>query len=109
MVARLNQVELLSLLALARLGDDAHAGSVRADILAAGGRRTSVAAVYAALERLVQLRLARAWLADPRPEPGGRARRHFTLTPAGVTWLRDERARTRLMWRGVSTDERSPR
>ena len=103
MPARLNHLEFLTLLALARLGDDANASSVRADIATIGGRRASVAGVYAALDRLVALRLARSWLTDPRPEPGGRARRHYHLTPAGLSWLQREQARTTALWRGVPT------
>ncbi len=103
MPAHLNHLEFLTLLALGRLGDAANAGSVRADIAATGGRRASVAGVYAALDRLVSLRLARSWLSDPRPEPGGRARRHYELTPAGLVWLQREHARTAALWRGVPT------
>lgn len=106
---RLNHVEFLALLALARLGDEAHAGSVRADIAAQGGRRVSVAGVYAALDRLVEARLARPWLADPRPEPGGRARRHYRVTPDGLGWLKYQHARTQTQWRGVPTDGRRSR
>ena len=102
----LNHLEFLTLLALARLGDEANAGSVRADIASSGGRRASVAGVYAALDRLVELRLARGWLSDPRPEPGGRARRHYRLTTAGQAWLQRERARTAALWRGIPTAER---
>jgi DNA-binding PadR family transcriptional regulator len=51
----------------------------------------------------VALRLARSWLTDPRPEPGGRARRHYHLTPAGLSWLQREHARTTALWRGVPT------
>jgi hypothetical protein len=105
MPPRLNHLEFLALLALARLGDDANAGSVRGDIAARGGRRASVAGVYAALDHLVALRLAHAWWADPRPEPGGRARRHYRLTPAGLGWLERERARTAALWRGIPRAE----
>jgi DNA-binding PadR family transcriptional regulator len=103
MPTRLNHLEFLTLLALARLGDEANAGSVRADIAKTGGRRASVAGVYAALDRLVSLRLARSWLADPRPEPGGRARRHYHVTPSGLAWLQREHQRTTALWRGVPT------
>ncbi|HEY7475465.1 MAG TPA: hypothetical protein VH679_10670 [Vicinamibacterales bacterium] len=103
---RLNHLEFLALLALARLGEEANAGSVRTDIASIGGRRASVAGVYAALDRLVELRLARPWLSDPRPEPGGRARRHYRLTPAGQAWLERERTRTAALWRGVPTAQR---
>ena len=103
---RLNQLECLVLLALARLGEEANAGNVRADVTESGRRAPSVAGTYAALERLVAARLARVWLSDPRPEPGGRARRHYAITPAGLTWLRDERARVETAWRDVTTKGR---
>jgi len=70
-------------------------------------RDVSLAGVYAALDRLEYLGLTRAWLSTPRPERGGRARRHYAITAAGRTRLGREHAQTLRMWRGVLSPTRS--
>jgi DNA-binding PadR family transcriptional regulator len=94
-------LELLALLALARLGSDAYGVAVSEDIDAVTGRESSIAAVYAALDRLECAGLIRGRQSEPRPERGGRTRRHFVLTAAGQAALQDERARAAKMWHGV--------
>ena len=96
---RLPDVELLTLLAVARIGDRAYGVSILDEIRAASGKEASVAAVYAALERLGRQGLVRVSLSDPVPERGGRARREYKLTPVGRTRLRRERATAMRIWR----------
>jgi DNA-binding PadR family transcriptional regulator len=57
-----------------------------------------MAAVYAALDRLERQGLTGSWRSEPRPERGGRARRHFQLTDAGRHALRHERDLMRRVW-----------
>ena len=106
MPLNLNQTELHTLVAIARLGDEAYGVTIADEIRACTGRRVSIAAVYAALDRLDQHKLARPWLSEPRPERGGRARRHYALTAEGRALIRRERANALRMWRGVLADER---
>ena len=75
--------------------------TVQEEILARTGRSASVAACYAALERLARLGLAEAWLSPPRAERGGRSRRHYRLTAAGREALREERAAMQRLWHGI--------
>jgi DNA-binding PadR family transcriptional regulator len=97
----LNDTEQLVLLALLRLGDDAYGVPVRAEIEARSGRSVSLAAVYATLDRLERRGFVEPWLSEPLPERGGRARKHFVITPAGARALRDARAVMERMWKGV--------
>jgi DNA-binding PadR family transcriptional regulator len=97
----LNQVEQLVLLALARLGEDGYGVTIRREIEERAGRPVSMAAVYAALDRLERTGYACAWLSSPLPERGGRARKHFRLTAEGVSALREEREAMRRMWEGL--------
>jgi DNA-binding PadR family transcriptional regulator len=94
-------LDVLTLVAVARLGDDAYGVTVREDIAAVTGRDVSMAAVYAALDRLTTQRLVSPWQSEPRAERGGRARRHFAVTAAGKAALRAERETTERLWRGV--------
>lgn len=100
----LTPLEVLTLLALARLGGDAYAVPIREDIRRFAGRAASVATIYGALDRLHQLGLTRPHLADPRPERGGRARRHYALTAPGRDRLRRERERALALWADVAVD-----
>jgi DNA-binding PadR family transcriptional regulator len=103
--AELHQIELLSLVALAKLGDEAYGVTVRDEIADLTGRDVSMAAVYAALDRLERQGLVKPWMSAPRPERGGRARRHFSLTAPGRERLRREREVARRMWRAVGLGE----
>ena len=94
-------LELQALIALASLGDEAYGVTVQEEIRARTGRSASVAACYAALERLARLGLAEAWLSPPRAERGGRSRRHYRLTTAGRDALREERAAMQRLWQGI--------
>jgi DNA-binding PadR family transcriptional regulator len=100
----LGQIDLLALVTVARLGPDAYGVSIRDEIIRVTTREISMAAVYAALDRLEQGALIDASLSAPRPERGGRARRQFQLTAAGRATLKHERDLTARLWRGVPVD-----
>lgn len=97
----LTETEQLVLLALVRLGDQAYGVPVRTEIEATGGREVSLAAVYAALDRLEARGYVESWLSEPVPERGGRARKHFRVTPAGARALHEARELMARMWKGL--------
>lgn len=99
--------EQVVLLAVARLGDEGYGVTVRREIERRTGRDVSIGAVYATLRRLESKGWVASWTGEPRPERGGRARRHFRLEPAGARAL--ERARRMLdrMWEGVALSPRA--
>ena len=80
----LGEFEHLILLAVLRLGDDAYGMRVRQEISARTGRDVTIGAVYATLDRLEAKGLITGELSDPTPERGGRAKKSFHLTGAGV-------------------------
>ena len=96
---RLPDVELLTLLAVARIGDNAYGVTIVDGIREASGREVSVAAVYAALERLERQGLIRVAMSDPLPERGGRARLEYRLSASGRSRLRHERTAAMRVWR----------
>jgi DNA-binding PadR family transcriptional regulator len=95
---RLCEIDLLTLLSLARSGDGSYGVAVIDSIKELWGREVSVAATYAALERLERSGLVRASLSDPLPERGGRARRQYRVTASGRACLRREREAAMRMW-----------
>ncbi len=100
-VTYLGEFEQIVLLAVVRLGDDAYGATIRREIEMRSGRWVSIGAAYATIDRLVSKGYLRGRDATGAPERGGRARRLFALTPAGVAALEDVRDMQRRMWAGV--------
>jgi len=80
----LGDFEQLVLLGVLRLADDAYGAAIRQEIHARSGRDVSINAVYTTLDRLESKGLLRAWAGEPTPQRGGRRRKFYALTPAGV-------------------------
>jgi PadR family transcriptional regulator PadR len=80
----LGELEQLLVLALLRLGGEAYGASIRAEILERTGRSITPGAIYPTLDRLEARGLLRSHMGEPTAERGGRARRHFHITPAGL-------------------------
>ena len=98
---RVGSLELTALLAVARLGDDAYGLAVRRELLDRTGRDYSVGAVYTTLQRLEDKGLLASHASEPLPVRGGRSRRHFRLTAAGMRALRDAQRESAALWNGV--------
>jgi DNA-binding PadR family transcriptional regulator len=97
----LGSFEVMVLLAILRLDDDAYGVPICAELEAETGHDIAVASVYAALQRLEDKDLVTSWFGDPTPQRGGRAKKFFKVTGKGVRELRNtQRALTRL-WREV--------
>ena len=79
----LGEFELLVMLAVARLGDDAYGVRVRQRIEAETGRAVTIGAIYTTLGRLDDKGLVRFRLTEPQPVAGGRARKIIRLTAEG--------------------------
>ena len=84
----LGDFEQLVLLGVMRGGDNAYGAAIRQEIHARSGRDVSINAVYTTLDRLERKGLLRSWTGEPTPQRGGRRRKFYALTPAGVTALR---------------------
>jgi len=90
------------LLALIRLGKDAYGRAILNAIQERSNRDVSAGAVYATLERLETKGLVSSTLAPGTALRGGRARRYFVPTGAGVRALNDARSATDRLWRGLA-------
>lgn len=97
----LTDFELMILLAILRIGDEAYGVPITREIEQTGGRTVALAAVYAALDRLERHGLVSSDIGEPTSERGGRAKRYFQLTARGLAAVRQtQRALTRL-WSDV--------
>ena len=99
--AYLGEFEQIVLLAILRLQEDAYAIPIREEIEAKTGRTVARGALYTALDRLEDKRCLRSRMSAPLPERGGRSRRYFTVTPAGVAALRASRRALQQLWQGL--------
>jgi PadR family transcriptional regulator, regulatory protein PadR len=80
----LGEFELMVLLALIRLGDEAYGVPISHEIEARSGREVALGSVYAALERLAEKGLVTSRLGDPTAERGGRAKRFLPRNSTGT-------------------------
>jgi DNA-binding PadR family transcriptional regulator len=87
-----------------RLDPDAYGMAVRREIEERTGRRVSIGAVYATLERLESKGYASSCAGEPTPERGGRAKRFFRIESDGQRALRDSQDAIRRMMAGLKTD-----
>jgi PadR family transcriptional regulator PadR len=83
----LGEFELLVMLAVIRLGRDAYGMLVLHEIEEQARRRSSIGAVYATLERLVEKGFLKTWLAAATEERGGKRKRFHEVTASGATTL----------------------
>jgi|SRR5581483_2164567 len=102
----LGEFELMVMLALIRLGEDAYGVPIGRAIEEASGREVVLGSVYAALERLEEKGFVASSVGDPTPERGGRAKRYFRVTSAGLRQVRKTRQTLIDLWRGLPQLER---
>jgi PadR family transcriptional regulator, regulatory protein PadR len=97
----LTDFELMILLSILRVGDEAYGVPIAREMETTGGRTVVLSAVYAALERLEENGLVSSSLGEPTPERGGRAKRFFRVTPAGLKSVRQARRALTQLWTGL--------
>jgi DNA-binding PadR family transcriptional regulator len=97
----LGEFEQIVLLAVLRLGDEAYGVPIRQEIEKRAGRKVTIGALYATLDRLESKGYLRSWFAEPTPIRGGRSKRYFQLLPAGEQALSNYKAMLDRMWRGI--------
>jgi PadR family transcriptional regulator PadR len=99
--SNLGDFELMVMLALMRLGDDAYGVPISREIELQSGREVALGSVYAALERLEGRGLVSSHLGKPTAERGGKAKRYFRVTPNGLRKTRETRHALMKLWRGL--------
>lgn len=100
----LSEFEHVVLLALARLRDDAYGMAIAQEIEERAGGEVAVGSVYSALDRLERKGYVSAWMGEPTPERGGRAKRFYRLEYGGLMALRRSRDLYARLWDGLELD-----
>ena len=97
----LSNFELMVMLALIRLGDEAYGVPICDEIASQSERDVALGSVYAALERLEDRGYVASSVGDPTPERGGRAKRYFKVTGKGLEVVRSTQQTLTRMWKGL--------
>lgn len=97
----LGELEHLVLLAILRLGEEAYGVPILDEIERRTNRPTSRGSVYVTLSRLESKGLVSAALSEPTAARGGRAKKFYSVTPAGVERLKSTRTHLLQMWDGL--------
>jgi len=97
----LTDFELMILLSILRVGENAYGVPIAREIEETGGRTVLLGAIYTALDRLEQNGLVTSSYGDPTPERGGRAKRYFKLTGKGLKSVKDTRRAFTALWSGI--------
>src|SRR5687768_6927263 len=101
MTGSMGNFELMVMLALIRLGDEAYGVPISQEIEHQSGRGVAVGSVYNALERLEEKGLVKSRLGEATSERGGRAKRYFKVTGEGVQEVREMQQTLVKLWKGL--------
>jgi len=97
----LTDFELMILLAILRIGENAYGVPIAREIEETGKRTALLGAIYAALDRLEENGLVMSSYGDPTPERGGRAKRFFKVTSKGIKAVKDTQRAFTALWSGI--------
>ena len=97
----LSNFELMVMLAIIRIGDDAYGVAISNEIEETTGSEVLLGSVYDALTRLEEKGLVTSSLGEATPERGGRAKRHFRTTSRGLRLVRDTQQSLVKLWKGL--------
>ncbi len=96
----LNEFELMILLAILRLGDEAYGVPIAQEIEETG-RIVLLGAIYTALNRLEANGLVSSSYGEPTAARGGRAKRYFAVTRKGLKAVEDTKRAFTALWSGI--------
>jgi PadR family transcriptional regulator PadR len=102
------EFELLVLLAVLRLGDGAYGVTIREELEEETSRTLTLGAVYKTLGRLEGKGFLETRVAPPTKERGGRRKKLYRLTPAGLETARRSLEDLRRMTDGLQPELELP-
>src|ERR1044071_1495370 len=103
---QLGSFELMVILVLIRLGDNAYGVPICDELEKRTGRDVAIGSVYAALERLEDKGFVTSELGEGTPESVGRAKTYFHVTTRGLKEVRETQRALVKLWQGLPELER---
>lgn len=107
-MGHVGEFELLTLLAVAQLGDDAYGVTVQDVMERRTSRTVTLGAIYKTLGRMEAKGLVQVTVAPPTGERGGRRKKLYRLTAAGLETVRDSLGDLRRMAEGLEPELEVP-
>ena len=93
--------ELIFMLAIWRLEDNAYGVTIRKQIAQVTGKTHTYGTLYSALDQLFKKGYVIKSAGPPTPERGGRSKIFYRLSSEGITALKVARQLQRAIWKGV--------
>jgi len=97
----LGEFEQTVLLAILRLRDGAYGVTIRAEIAKRTGRQIARGALHTTLDRLEDKGCLASRMGDPTPQRGGRAKRYYAVTAAGLKSVTEAQQAFRSLLEGL--------
>jgi PadR family transcriptional regulator PadR len=97
----LSRPEEIILFVVMQLRENVYCVPIRKKASEISGKEWSFGAVYVPLHRLEKKGLVRSQFDTPSPKRGGRSKRIYEITPAGLKALAEVRKLHESMWAGV--------
>lgn len=95
-------MEEILLLSVHQLGAEAYGVTIKSRVENILEKSVSIGAVYVPLDRLAKRGLLKTRLGDPSPERGGRSKKYYKLTQAGMEILKETKRLNDLLWTNMS-------
>ena len=99
----LSDSDLMILLAILRLGEEAYGVPLCDEIASLTGKKAALASIYKALERVEAAGLVASRMGQPDATRGGRAKRFVRVTDKGLRAIDSTRATLNRLWHDVPT------
>ncbi len=97
----IGNLDLITMSALIRLGDDAYGVSISREIEQTTGSEVALGTIYTVLQRLEREGMVASSLGESTPERGGRAKRYFRITAKGLKEVNRMRRALGRLWQGL--------
>ena len=97
----LTEFELMIMLAILRLRDEAYGVPISRELEETAGRMTTLGAVYLALDRLERQGLVASTLGEATAQRGGRAKKYFRVSGKGLRAVRATQRALVALWTGI--------
>jgi DNA-binding PadR family transcriptional regulator len=102
------EFEMMLMLAVIRLGDDAYGVTIREELESETSRTLTLGTVYKTLGRLEEKGYLRSHTSEPVAERGGRRKKLYELSPSGLSAVRRSLADLDSLTRGLDLELGQP-
>jgi DNA-binding PadR family transcriptional regulator len=102
------EFEMLLMLAVMRLGEDAYGVTIREELEQETSRTLTLGTVYRTLGRLEDKGYLESRTSEPVAERGGRRKKLYELSPSGLTAVRRSLADLKSLTRGLDLELGQP-